>query len=216
MNLVRCEKGHFYDEERFASCPHCANMNEPQSGIEITEPFDDENLTMKLDEELNKSSAASTSNKSQSSLSQAIAEAKSKEPGDEQKTVGYFNKAIGSEPVVGWLVCVEGNHFGEDFKLKSGRNFVGRAKNMDVILDGDPSISREKHAIILYEPKNNIFIAQPGDSKELFYLNDKVVLSSVEMNANDVISLGETKLLFIPCCTDKFNWDDVKENKDKE
>ena len=23
MKLARCENGHFYDEERFASCPHC-------------------------------------------------------------------------------------------------------------------------------------------------------------------------------------------------
>ena len=24
MNLVKCENGHFYDEERYPSCPHCA------------------------------------------------------------------------------------------------------------------------------------------------------------------------------------------------
>ena len=24
MNLVKCENGHFYDEERYQSCPHCA------------------------------------------------------------------------------------------------------------------------------------------------------------------------------------------------
>lgn len=24
MNLSRCENGHFYDKEKYASCPHCA------------------------------------------------------------------------------------------------------------------------------------------------------------------------------------------------
>lgn len=215
MNLIRCEKGHFYDAERFASCPHCANIGGQQGAVEITEPYEEENLTMKLSED-NEMENTSTGVKESQSLSKVIEKAKSKAPVDEQKTVGYYNKAIGSEPVVGWLVCIEGNHFGEDFKLKSGRNFVGRSKNMDVILDGDPTISREKHAIILYEPKNNLFIAQPGDSKELFYLNDKVVLTSEELHSNDIISLGETKLLFIPCCTDKFNWNDIKERSKNE
>ena len=24
MNLCRCERGHFYDKEKYSSCPHCA------------------------------------------------------------------------------------------------------------------------------------------------------------------------------------------------
>ena len=24
MNLCRCEKGHFYDKEKYATCPHCS------------------------------------------------------------------------------------------------------------------------------------------------------------------------------------------------
>lgn len=126
-----------------------------------------------------------------------------------QATIGYFG-AMEKEPVVGWLIAVEGSHFGEDFRLKSGRNFIGRSGSMDIALTDDPSISREKHAIILYEPKANIFLVQPGDAKELFYLNDKVVLAPTEIVAYDVLSLGNTKLLFIPLCSDKFNWDAVK------
>ena len=51
---------------------------------------------------------------------------------------------------------------------------------------------------------------QPGDAKELFYLNDNVVLAATEIKAYDVLTLGDTKLLFVPCCSDKFNWDSVK------
>ena len=42
-------------------------------------------------------------------------------------TIGYYSRVIGVEPVVGWLVCTEGEYKGESFKLKSGRNFIGRA-----------------------------------------------------------------------------------------
>ena len=81
---------------------------------------------------------------------------------------------------------------------------------MDVALTMDGSVSRDKHAIILYEPRSNVFIAMPGDARELFYLNDKVVLSATEIKAYDVISLGSSKLMFIPCCSDKFKWENVK------
>jgi len=133
---------------------------------------------------------------------------------DSQITVGYFG-AIGSEPVVGWLVCIAGNHFGKDFALKTGRNFIGRSTEMEVALTGDASVSRDKHAIILYEPKGNVFLVQPGDAKELFYLNEKVVLTATEISANDILALGETKLMFIPCCSEKFNWDSVKPTENK-
>ena len=81
---------------------------------------------------------------------------------------------------------------------------------MDVILGGDTSVSREKHAVVIYEPQGKIFIAQPGESRELFYLNGKVVLNNEMLNSNDVVAIGNTKLMLIPCCGEKFSWDDLK------
>lgn len=194
MNLKRCENGHFYDAERFDSCPHC---NQPSISTVLQNEDGDKEYTMPINP------APETS-----SLKETITNAKDPEDGS-QVTIGYFG-AVATEPVVGWLVAIEGSNFGEDFRLKTGRNFIGRSTEMDISLTGDASISRDKHAIILYEPKSNTFLVQPGDAKELFYLNDKVVLSATEINAYDVLSLGGTKLLFIPCCSDKFNWDAVK------
>ena len=28
MNLCRCEKGHFYDKDKYSSCPHCSSGND--------------------------------------------------------------------------------------------------------------------------------------------------------------------------------------------
>jgi hypothetical protein len=128
----------------------------------------------------------------------------------EDRTVGYYSRVIGTEPVVGWLVCIEGEYFGESFKLKSGKNFIGRSSAMDIVLSADMSVSRSKHAIVIYEPRKRMFIAQEGDSRELFYLNDSVVLSNEEMHAYDVLLIGTTKLMLIPCCGDQFSWDDLK------
>lgn len=206
MNLTRCENGHFYDSESFDTCPHCSNVDYDE--FTKTKPSgSNTELGSKL-------TVQETESKSKLAKEVEMVKSVSVSNG-EQKTVGYYDIQMGTEPVVGWLVCIEGSYFGEDFRLKSGRNFIGRSNDMDVALCGDESVSRKKHAIILYEPKQNIFIVQPGDSKELFYLNEEVVLGAVEIKEYDVLALGETKLLFVPCCNGQFKWDDVKK-KDKE
>lgn len=201
MNLVRCENGHFYDSERFEECPHC---NQTTVSTVIQDEEGNKEYTMPINDK-----------EPENGLNVLVTGARGSE--EDQNTIGYFGE-IPSEPVVGWLVSIGGSHFGEDFKIKTGRNFIGRSESMDIVLSGDSSVSRDRHAILLYEPKSNLFLVQPGDSKELFYLNDKVVLMAEKIKAYDVLSIGETKLLFIPCCSEKFNWDSVerpKKNKEE-
>lgn len=202
MNLARCENGHFYDAERFDSCPHC---NQARIST-VIQKGDDREYTAPVIPPDDPSSGLGK-------LAKEITNVKDDDD-DGQKTIGWYG-SVSTDPVVGWLVAIAGNNFGADFKLKTGRNFIGRSSEMDVALTGDSSISRDRHAIILYEPKSNVFLVQPGDAKELFYLNEKVVLTATEINAYDVLSLGNTKLLFIPCCSDKFNWDSVKPAEEK-
>ena len=129
-------------------------------------------------------------------------------------TIGYYSRVIGVEPVVGWLVCIDGEYKGESFKLKSGRNFIGRAANMDVVLSADHSVSRFKHTAIIYEPRSRRFIVAPGESRELCYLNNEVVLSNMPMKAYDVLNLGSTSLMLVPCCGEHFSWENGRENLD--
>ena len=215
MNLVRCENGHFYDAERFSFCPHC---NQGSVSTVLHDDNGEAMYTMPLEspvQPIPNSDLQMYPQSESNGLDTLVSQVKETDDGG-QATIGYFGE-VETEPVVGWLVAVEGAHYGEDFRLKTGRNFIGRSSNMDVALTGDPTISRDKHAVILYEPKANIFLVQPGDSKELFYLNDKVVLSAAEIEAFDILSLGNTKLLFVPCCSEKFSWDKAKnDNEDSK
>lgn len=111
------------------------------------------------------------------------------------------------DPVVGWLVIVNGEERGKSVQLKVGRNFIGRASTNDIAISGDKKISREKHAIIVFEPRSQTFLVQPGTSKSLFYVNDQVILDTKVINAYDVINIGETNLVFIPFCGESFSWD---------
>lgn len=143
-------------------------------------------------------------------LREAVQQAVGSPDDEDGKTVSLYQRRRGTDPVTGWLVCIEGGDFGASFTIKSGRNFIGRAEDMDIVLHGDNSVSRVKHAIILYEPKRREFIAQSGDSRELFYLNDEVVLNPVRLKQYDILTIGMTRLMFFPCCGENFSWDDYK------
>lgn len=229
MNIVKCPNNHFYDSDRFSSCPHCENVTPINPGITQSASELEINKTMRLvpDQPATGGKVVIPTEPSPDPIGgganpngpdveipygspeRGVITPTKPEDSTGDKTIRYFD-AIDAEPVTGWLVCIEGKkNFGKDFKLKVGGNFIGRASEMDVCLAGDSSVSRLKHAVVLYEPKNNIFILQPGESRQLTYLNENVVLSPTEIKTNDIIQVGDTKLLFIPCCTDKFKWDDV-------
>ena len=107
---------------------------------------------------------------------------------------------------VGWLVAVDGKHYGEDFRLKAGDNTIGRFADMDIRLVKDIYISRNSHAVLFYDAKINEFLLRPGTPDKLVYLNGTPIREPRFLKAGDRITLGKTTLMFVPCCTDSFKW----------
>ena len=128
----------------------------------------------------------------------------------EQATVAYGMKDKADErrvdPIVGWLVCVEGPDRGRDFRIKPEKNFIGRSTAMDICISGDPRISRDNHAVVAFEPRNIEFRLYAGDARGLVYLNGNMVDAPVVLSAFDNIELGDSKLLFVPFCGERFRW----------
>lgn len=131
---------------------------------------------------------------------------------EDSPTVSIYGSRMKSEPTVGWLIGLSGPYLGECFELRTGKNFIGRGQDMDVVLAADNTVSRYRHAVVLYEPKARIFLAQPGESRELFYINDNVVLNNQPLEAYDRLTIGDTKLMFFPLCSSEFSWDDVQKD----
>lgn len=198
MELVRCENGHFYDADRFSECPHCnPSTFGGQSG---TIPLDPGDPGKSSEDEITEDNNATVGFYDW----------------DETDIVAHTQVRLNlGGPVVGWVVATDGIHRGQDFPLKAGRNFIGRSKGMDIALE-DKTISRERHAVIVFEPKSNTFLVMPGDAHELFYLNGEVVLSAQSIKAYDVISIGKTQLTFIPFCGENFSWNLEDKDKSKE
>ena len=145
---------------------------------------------------------------SQNSLQEAVDAVTSHKGAEEVKTVAIWNAPPGSDPVVGWLVCIKGEYIGQSFSLKSGNNFVGRAMDMDIHLAQEPSVSRNRHCIITYEPNDQVFYIQQGESSGLTYLNGDMVMAPTKINERDIIRIGDTAFLLIPLCVNGFRWEE--------
>ncbi len=77
---------------------------------------------------------------------------------------------------------------------------------MQVCIQGDNGISREKHAFISFDPKKGVFMLRPGESSELVYLKGDPVYLPTALTPYDIVELGSTRLMFIPFCGEKFQW----------
>lgn len=115
--------------------------------------------------------------------------------------------SLSNDPVVGWLVVVDGPGKGTSIKLGFGMNPIGRAPEERVSLNfGDEEISRTGHAVVTYDPKGNKFYLQHGGGVNLTYLGDSPVLQAQELKGRELISIGKTQLCFIPFCNSSFTW----------
>ena len=114
------------------------------------------------------------------------------------------------DPVVGWVIVMDGPGKGKSLPLGYGMNSVGRSKTERINLDfGDEQISRTQHAIITYDPRGRKYFVQHGGGKNLTYLNeDDPVLTPMELKGGEDIIIGSTKLRFLPFCGKEFDWQD--------
>jgi FHA domain len=111
------------------------------------------------------------------------------------------------DPVVGWLVVVDGLGRGQFRPVRYGQNAVGRGQDLRISIDfGDQRISREPHAFVIYDEVQRRFFIRDNGKSNIVRLNGEAVLSLSELHDRDRISIGETTLLFVALCDQNFDW----------
>lgn len=194
MALKRCSSGHFFDPEKHTTCPHCG-----VDGLEVpTTP--------------RKPVSTGATAYDRTSLDVERTRSKDEWPADgaDPVTRPLIVAEQGIDPVVGWLVCVEGPDRGRDYRIRTENNPIGRSNQMYVCISGDDSIARERHAAITFEPRKATFHLVPGEARGLVYLNEEPVFAPQALQAYDEITMGKTKLLFVPFCGERFQWKKVE------
>ena len=198
MRMVTCNNGHYYDQEKNATCPYCAN----NGGIDVQ--------------------TKQTVFQSGGGDEEKTALYNSPSSSDDEKTVYHSpssnatsdavqNEQDPSQPILlaGWLAVISEAGKGTSYTLTFGMNTIGRSEENHIsIQNGDSSISREKHAVIIYDYANNLYFIKHGDGQFLSYVNGEVLLDTRQLKANDRIKVGSTELIFIPLCSDEFKWED--------
>lgn len=217
VKMAMCPNGHYYNSAIHATCPQCGKKGSeiqhtvpagPETVINRTMPANNANNTSNI----GKTVAADTA----SSGGETIF------PGANGKTIpvtpddapGRFGPTVVGEdigdavvePVVGWLVCIDGPVKGCDFRIHAGYNYIGRETG-DIRIAADMRISHENHAMVAYDPEDCGYYFGPSGGRNLVKLNGKTVLNAVEIHDYDVISIGSSKLMFIGVCGDSFSWE---------
>ncbi|HOK19274.1 MAG TPA: FHA domain-containing protein [Thermosynergistes sp.] len=197
MSWVRCDKGHYYDDERHSSCPYCGVE---EVSVDVS--------TFRSGEDIKASAANSQGERGdENEKTVRLGEFKTMGGSEEGETVALVRSNLGMDPVTGWLVCIDGPEKGRDFRIRSERNSIGRAPTNDICLRSDETVSRIHHAYVIYDPKKAAFRLQAGEGRGLVYKNGEEVVFSEPLEAYDVIELGQTKLLFVPLCWERFKWE---------
>jgi hypothetical protein len=118
---------------------------------------------------------------------------------------------VRSDPVVGWLVVLQGPGKGSFRPIYSGSNTIGRSSGQRIPIDfGDDAISSEKQAFLVYDGRKRQYQLVPNlERPNLVHLNDSALLANGELKPHDKITMGRTTLLFVPLCGPDFDWADV-------
>lgn len=193
MQLCAAQK-HYYDRAVYPNCPYCEDGGSPPLTPPTAAP-----------------AAPKTEIVRPSATTPAAPKTEMVRPAAPKTTIiGAADRASGSLPVVGWLVVLNGAGKGRDFRLVQGENRIGRDADMEVCLDfgadSDDTVSRERHASVVFDHHAGEFFVERGHSRNLPLLNGATVRGEPVLKARDILQVGRTKLLFIPLCGSSFAW----------
>lgn len=207
MSIIRCARGHYYDNIKFSQCPHC--------GVFFME---EEDKTMALDFH---SSLVMEDDGDDRTVALQSADTYVSDSNDE-KTVSYYDNSAGVEEddktissyveekgtdfLTGWLVCVKGPERGRDYRLHQGFNRIGRDYSMDVAVMEDDSISREPVCAIVYDDKSNAFFAVQQSGADVFF-NGTLLQGAVMLKDGSSFRIGESEFVFIAFCKEGCVWE---------
>lgn len=210
MEFIKCKNGHSYDPAISKECPECAKaydytipLGAPDMGntdsIGKTVPLQRD--TVPVNPQVNHWADA------QDYMSANYAS----EGYAPTMPVNYDRGGLNdqpSRPVTGWLVCIDGPEKGHDYRLHDEYNYIGRSAKMDVAIQGDPTVSRENHAIIAYDSQERLFYFAPVSGASIVRHNGKAVLGNVELKNGDRIQVGKGTFMFVPLCGENFQWEE--------
>ena len=209
-NLTQCVNGHYYNAANHSTCPICGAAAD---GTGSFGPTVDPNAASASVGSVGSFGPTVDPNAATPSGGYSYTEPVVPADSGSASPVQGFSPTVAInhddanhvEPVVGWLVCIEGPMRGNDYRIHEGYNYIGREIG-DIHIRGDQTISRQRHAKIDYDSNGHQYFFSPDEGRNLLRVNDQTIRTPVELHDYDVITVGQTKLLFIGLCGEQFSW----------
>ena len=189
MEMKQCSAGHFYDAERYQSCPYCGTGSAQVS----TQPH------VLAADDLGETQPAQATD-----LGVTVPIA----GGGETMPLDMVQKI---RPVVGWLVCIEGPAMGHSYEIHKENNYLGRSAQMDICIPEDPAISRDSPVVVTYDANSRSFFCGFMGGRSIVRLNGMPLLATSPLKHGDRLELGKTKLMFVPLSGPDFDWNWAEE-----
>ncbi|CAN0604259.1 unnamed protein product, partial [Ectocarpus sp. 12 AP-2014] len=112
-----------------------------------------------------------------------------------------------TDPLVGWLVVVDGPGRGTGIPFGAGMNAIGRGVDNAVVLDfGDEDIAEGPHAYIVYDEENRSFHITHAGQNSVVRLDDQPLLEAKHIDNGAQVRIGQTTLRFSAFCGPDFDW----------
>lgn len=217
MNIKKCERGHFYNGDKYQTCPHC---KEAEQAKDI--PQDEEAKPIQgyqIDE----------------NMPETIAYGRNATAGD---TVAYIPNDAGmigellyqnedmvpqkqqpvvQQPVVqqshvqnllpvGWLVAVSGLEYGKQYPIFTCDNFIGSSAENTICIQGDAYVLPEHHCTLSFDIMQQKIVLNLESSTGEISVNDVRATESCYLNHKDKIQIGGSVYMLIELCRDGFSW----------
>lgn len=197
MAIIRCQHGHFYDDNKYESCPVCSSAaaagprwtadEEKTVSLDWIQKADGEEQTVRLTPEASEQTPVRGS-------------------WDSEKTVSFHTMGE-KDLLAGWLVCTAGPSRGQDFKIYPGFNRIGRDWDADICIQ-DPVIARANHCAVVYDAKSARFYLVPGKGT-LTWLQEKAVEQAVELAERTPFCVGKSTLELVAFCRGEHTWETI-------
>lgn len=212
MKIIRCINGHFYDSDKEASCPYCTSQSE--SALIIKEAIGN------LPHLYSYSSLYSRGQLPFNRIRDAVdlldgcplpfiypdADTSVDSACEETKeTVSIFENGASSAYITAWIVGISGEYRGQDYRIRSGMNQIGRCTDSDIHL---PDLSEDYYCSILYEGRYHRFYLIPQEGCQVF-LNGSPINDPAELHDGNIIMFGNCRFEFISYCRDGHSWDNI-------
>ncbi|GMV40803.1 MAG: hypothetical protein AMXMBFR64_25190 [Myxococcales bacterium] len=203
MAMIRCEQDkHFFNSDQQASCPYCrqgpilGGVIPDTRGVNDTRGTSHDGKTQRADQGGRTEQSRTDTRRAATAVD-----------GMTRRVDRGTSAVSGFDPVVAWLVCIDGPSMGRDYRIVEGRNEVGRDPHNRVQITGDDTISRDGHCAVVFDPRGAVYWIEQGRGRNLVYINGKALRGeSQDLVAYDRVEIGCTTLMFVPLCGDRFRW----------